>query len=418
MASLIGLAAGVSSFGGAGAKASLYARLNAPRYADYAAFVDPVAGLVGVPDGAGGLRPGSLSDFFSVMTGVSIDNSTYDIPVLKVFGNTNRIAAYNLFAADEFTLVLGCMGVPGQQVLAQSNSVSSQYLSLTRIVSSTFYDNISMSNGTNLLSAGRRTGSFTSRFRTVSIKRPGGRAIAINGGAAASDTYTVNTSFPAGRLNDASFDFVGIIASDKGNTWATDNSLPEPTICWSGDSFVHAKPLATGPGGGGLTDLLPGYPPMLSNALGGDPIAAIVIKFTAENSGMACHRGVWGGHNGYDAATWEAAIDTMIAATPGGLSNFILLPVFPYDGAGGTNAIKAVQHAHFKSKYGVHYIGAALDDLVALGGPGQAYEDAYSFAQGIPPAGLREDGLHLNDAAYLIVSAIIRAAYPALGWRI
>lgn len=389
------------------------ASVNDARYADYIAFVDARNGLIAVPDGGGGKRASTLSEWWATPGNVSFDSATYGVQDLVLSAQTTvATAIQSLMAGTECTVVFESYGRAINDRMIKPNAGGDLFLLVGA-------DNARMVASSVVLQCSRRRGSITSRFRGICAWSAAGRTLALNGGNAAEDTTQPGTrsspNFAAGR-----YTFIGIVNSRKSAAWIKGHSFPEPTAVIHGDSFAQGDAANTGQWWAVLSTLLPGSPPMEILGIGGTTGAQIETAYLAEDSALTCRRIVWGGHNSYDAATWKVQVANMVAATTGGLANFCLLPTFPSAADGAeTLASKAALHAYFKALYGPHYLGNVLDDLVALGAPGQPYADPVSYAKGVPPVGLRYDAIHLSKACTEgLVAPMIRAAYPSLGWRV
>lgn len=386
--------------------------VNAARYAEYIAFADPRAGLYAIPDGQGGKRAANVDEFWATPANVSIDTATNGVPDMVLSAQTTLGAAVIApLAATEATLVFESYGLAIGTRVIRPNAGGDLYLLISA-------NDARMVASSVVLQCARRRGSITSRFRGITGWSAAGRTIALNGGNAAEDTTQPGTrsspNFAAGR-----YSFIGVISTRKSAAWIKGNSFPEPTAVINGDSMAQGSS-DLGFWSSALSALIPGSPPMENMGIGGETGAQILTRFTAESASLTAKRILWGGHNSYDPDTWKTQVADMIAYTSGGLSNFALLPVFPSaaDDA-DRRASKAALHAYFKSAYGPHYIHEALENAVALGGPGQAYEDATSFAKGVPPSGLRFDDLHLNPTGNEgVVAPAVRAAYARMGWRV
>lgn len=388
--------------------------MNDARYADYVAFADPRAGLYAVPDGLGGKRQATAAEFWATPANVTIDTATNGVPDMVLSAQTTLGSAVIApLAATEATLVFDSYGRTVNDRMIRPNAGGDLYLLIAA-------DNARMVASAVTLQCFRRRGAITSRFRGITAWSAAGRTIALNGGNAAEDATQPGTrsspNFIAGR-----YIFIGVIATRKSADWIKGNSFPEPSAVINGDSMAQGS-ADLGFWSNALAALIPGSPPMENMGIGGETGAQIVTRFTAESSSLAAKRIVWGGHNSYDADLWKTQVASMVAATPGGLDNFALFPVFPsFADDAPVLADKMALHAYMKATYGDHYLHETLDNVVALGGPGQAYADPASFDKGVPPAGLRftGDNLHLNPTGNeTIVAPIVRATYSRLGWRV
>jgi lysophospholipase L1-like esterase len=65
--------------------------------------------------------------------------------------------------------------------------------------------------------------------------------------------------------------------------------------------------------------------------------------------------------------------------------------------------------------YGSRFVDI-MTPLVAAGGPSGSNPDPTSFANGVPPSGLRFDNRHFNDAGYAIIANLIKTKITANGW--
>lgn len=124
---------------------------------------------------------------------------------------------------------------------------------------------------------------------------------------------------------------------------------------------------------------------------------------------------IWAGRNNFsDAPTVEADVASMVAALH--TSNYLVLSVVNGEGEGtGTtnyNEIVAL-NADLATTYGAHYVDVR-EALVALYDPGQP-GDVTDHANDIPPASLRADTVHYNDAGYNAVAGIVYAHRSQLG---
>lgn len=389
--------------------------VNDARYADFVAFADPRAGLYAVPDGLGGKRKATAAEFWATPANVTIDSATNGVPDFVLSAETQFSAAVAaLFQGTEWTAVLESYGRASTGWIGRVNGAHS-FAEPTSTG-----DNAQMFNGTTSLIASRRRGAWQNRSRYVSAKHASGRRISFNGGAAAADANIVGSNYLTPRLvSGFRGSFFGIASTAWSAQKMKDNSFPESSAVINGDSFAQATGV---PWHTFLSASLPGSPPMENMGLGGTDGATIEAAFLSESSTLAAKRIVWGGHNAFDAADWQTRIANMVANTFGGLSNFLLLPTFigTEDSLSIRNA-KSAMHAYFKVTYGIHYLGSLMDSIVALGGPGQVYEDLASYALGATPAGLRitGDALHLNALCNETITApAIRAHYPQLGWRV
>lgn len=388
--------------------------VNDARYADYIAFADARTGLYAVPDGVGGKRKVTAAEFWATPANASFDSSLYGVQDIVLSARTAVSAAVTaVLNSTEATLVCEFYGRSTTERLIQPSGSNDLFLLAGTGA------NAQMVASSTALTCGRRRGNWQARSRAVVAWSAAGRTISMNGGAAAEDAIQPGNrngvNFIAGR-----YAFIGVIAGRKSAAWIKGNSFPEPAAVIHGDSLAQGDTNNTGFWSAALTALLPGSPPMENMGIGGETGAQIETRFLSEAVELNTKRIVWGGHNGYNADDWKARVANMIANTNGGLANFALLPTFPSfaDGA-GTLASKADLHAWFKATYGPHYLGQVLDQIVALGAPGQPYADAASYAKGVPPVGLRYDNLHLSKACTEgIVAPMIRAAYPQLGWRV
>lgn len=387
--------------------------VNDPRYADYAAFIDTRYGLIAVPDGSGGKRNGTLAEWWATAANASFDSSLYGYRDLVLSAQTNvGTAIQTLMAATDCTVVFESYARASTDRMWRPNAGGDLFLlqgtgDQARMVASAV-----------ALQATRRRGPWTSRFRGIFGWSAAGRGIAFNGGDTQEDTTQPGTRSSPNLLTGR-YTFIGIIASRKTAAWMKGNSFPEPTAVIDGDSMALALS-GKGSWSDATSALIPGSPPMENMGAAGTDGATILARFTSEASDLVAHRIVFGGHNSYDAASWKTQVAAMVAATNGGLANFALFPVFP--GAADDVPViadKMALHAYMKATYGTRYLGEMLDNVVALGAPGQAYEDPTSYALGVPPSGLRYDNLHLNQTGNeSVIAPLMRAAYPRLGWRV
>lgn len=389
------------------------ASVHDARYADYIAFADARTGLYAVPNGSGGKRQATAAEFWATPGNVSFDSATNGVQDLVLSAQTQFASSVQaVLAAAEATVVVEAYprAAPDRTFMANASHDLFQTLSGG--------GNASMWNGSQVRNCAARRGTTTSnRFRGVCAWSASGRTLALNGGGATEDIYQPGArSSP--RLSPGRYIFFGVIANRKSAAWIKGNSLPEPVVLIHGDSLAMGDATNTGYWHNALSGLLPGNPAMENLGLGGTSNPTIESTFLAEAADLTAKRMVWGGHNGPGLEDWKVRVANMVASTNGGLSNFALFPVMPSAGDGQL-AAKAALHAYFKALYGPHYLGQVLDQIVALGAPGKAYADPVSYAQGVPPAGLRYDALHLNKlCTETIVAPIVRAAWPALGWRL
>jgi lysophospholipase L1-like esterase len=126
---------------------------------------------------------------------------------------------------------------------------------------------------------------------------------------------------------------------------------------------------------------------------------------------------IWAGRNNFSApATVKADIAAMVASL--GHTNYIVLSVLNGSGttewAGQSDYITITQlNADLAATYGARYLDVR-SYLVSLYDAAQP-QDVIDHGHDVPPASLRFDGIHLNNAGYQAVANYIYANRSLLG---
>jgi len=128
---------------------------------------------------------------------------------------------------------------------------------------------------------------------------------------------------------------------------------------------------------------------------------------------------IWAGRNNYTSPTTvKADIASMVAHSASG--RYIVLSILngdyatEYAGQADYATIVAL-NADLATLYGPKYYDIRAD-LVALGGPGQAYADPTNFARDVYPDALRDDQIHPNDTCIPLIAVMIQNKLASLGY--
>ncbi len=155
---------------------------------------------------------------------------------------------------------------------------------------------------------------------------------------------------------------------------------------------------------------------------GGNTSSQILTRYLALGAGYKSGTlMIWAGrNNSADGAQVQADIAAMVAEhnANGGGNRYLVLSIDTADGEAYPSAnydqITALNSA-LSATYGVRYVDV-LALLVAQGAPDGAYPDPVAYAGRYPPAGVRDDAVHLNNIGYGIVAAAVYAKIAAFGW--
>lgn len=157
---------------------------------------------------------------------------------------------------------------------------------------------------------------------------------------------------------------------------------------------------------------------VLNNGVGGETSTQIATRMVAATPfTKSLPTIIWAGRNNYsDATTVKADIASMVAAL--GHANYLVLSVLNGEDAdeyiGGADYATITQlNADLAATYGAHFVDVR-SHLVSLYDPNDA-QDVIDHNHDIPPASLRSDTLHMNNAGYAVVAALVYANRAQLG---
>lgn len=140
--------------------------------------------------------------------------------------------------------------------------------------------------------------------------------------------------------------------------------------------------------------------------------AAFIPDVNFETAGTQI---IWAGRNNYSNGV---QVQSDIAAMVGNSRRNLVLNVLTSSNDGNPSTAYT-QITNLNAALAATYGSQCLDVLgmlVGQGAPGAPYADPTAYAGGYPPSGLRSDTVHLNDAGYALVAAMVDAALVARGW--
>lgn len=230
-----------------------------------------------------------------------------------------------------------------------------------------------------------------------------------NGAAASALT---NGYFYGGVFRNGALDGADVNLLEQYLWWRI--GLGRAFAAW-GDSFTSGAG-ATGQGAWPsvlASNLGCGY---FNGGIGGQTSTQIKDRYLADVTGKKHIVNIfWIGRNNLDApATIKADIAACVANTSSG--KYLVLGVL--NGATEPNSTQEYDdieqlNSELASTYGARFVDVKAY-LLTKGDGGEA--DNQNIADGIVPASLRSDGLHLNDAGYGHVADLLAAKIAEMGW--
>ncbi len=162
---------------------------------------------------------------------------------------------------------------------------------------------------------------------------------------------------------------------------------------------------------------------VFNGGVGGDSSAQVAARMLADEAHRNGIAVLWAGRNNYGSlALVLADIAAMVAHLRS--RRFLVLSVpnagLPeeYRGTPGYRDIIALNDA-LQARYGDRFLDVR-SALIRAGLPGLGFvptpQDRHDVEHDVPPAGLRADHIHLNDAGQAVVARRVRDAILRQGW--
>ncbi|MEO8621204.1 MAG: SGNH/GDSL hydrolase family protein [bacterium] len=187
---------------------------------------------------------------------------------------------------------------------------------------------------------------------------------------------------------------------------------PELDVVGWGDSLIA--------GGGMLGDIsIILERPIHNNGVSGQTSSEILVRVLADTVYRKNVAIFWMGRNNYASPDTVMSDIAQAVAHLQGRRHFLVLSVlnseFAGEAKGGANYDTIVAlNARIATAYPTHFLDVR-HTLVAAYNPLSA-RDSTNAANDIPPASLRDDELHLNDAGNRVVAIEVANALKAKGW--